>query len=122
VRGDAISVELDAMSGRSNPSWTLDATEAAALRSLVAGLVEGATEPAARLGYRGFLVRVARGGATGAWLRVAQGTVSVHDGRSVRVCADVTGVEAWLRQQADARGYGPLVDAPQEHTGRRSTS
>jgi hypothetical protein len=51
-------VELDAFSGRPNPSWELDEVSSDALRKFVAGLPVTSDRPAQPpgLGYRGFVL------------------------------------------------------------------
>ena len=105
LSGD-VTVELDAFSGRPNPSWTLAPAEAKEfarrLRDLPAA--EGSRAAPERLGYRGF------------WIHAGQPAtrILVHDGLVVTIApggastlrSDARGAEAWLVAQATRRGYG----------------
>jgi hypothetical protein len=104
--GDDVSVELDAFSGRPNPTWSLNGPEVAELRSRLAGLpaAPGQTVPEGGLGYRGFRVRLrGEGSSPEESVYVAKGLVS--RGANGQVYRDTHDLEGWLRENARARGY-----------------
>lgn len=103
-----VQIELDALSGRPNPTWQLDAVQASELLALLADLPAAAPRPPAGLGYRGFLVHQgALGGAAAAPLvRVFAGGVEID----AKPYLDLRGAEAWLLRNARAMGWAAVVD------------
>lgn len=103
-------VELDIFSGRPNPQWTVSASELAPLLpNPEARPIAAASEPPG-LGYRGFLltcVSPETGDPTP--IRVYGGTVSIGAGDDLAVYADTMGLEQWLLDDAQQRGYGDLL-------------
>jgi hypothetical protein len=100
-----MKVELDAFSGRPNPTWDLSSQEAAELEKRLVHLhpVEwDAPEPG--LGYRGFLLS-----SPARQIRVYQGLLTVVEGGVTRRYTDANRIELWLAEQAKGRGYGNLV-------------
>ena len=104
--GDNVSVELDAFSGRPNPTWLLDAAEIAQLRGRLAGLprAPGETLPDRGLGYRGFRVRL-QGEASDAAQTVYVTNGLVSRGENGEVYRDTHDLEGWLQENARTRGY-----------------
>jgi hypothetical protein len=104
-------VEIDAFSGRPNPSWELSPDEAAELARRLADLPNAnAPAPAPGLGYRGFVITNPEGShGLPDLLRIHDGAVAIVQGASTQHYHDVHGVESWLAAQARAHGYGDLV-------------
>jgi hypothetical protein len=108
MRVSDVVVELDAFSGRPNPTWTLTPAEAAELDRRLRDLpaAPDATLPDLGLGYRGFqLLGTAAGGAPQR-IYVTSGLVQIGDAALYR---DVHGLEAWLQAQARRQGYGGVL-------------
>jgi hypothetical protein len=109
----SVTVELDAYSGRPNPTFVLTAAEARQLADLLVLLrdADAANLPQATLGYRGFEIRNSAGqGGIPERVYVARGglvRVLEADGRE-RVLRD-TGIEAWLIAAARRRGHGTVL-------------
>ena len=103
-----VQIELDALSGRPNPTWRLDASQALELLALLADLPAAASRPPAGLGYRGFLVHqgVARDAAPALPVRVFAGGVEID----AKPHLDLRGAEAWLLRNARAMGWAAVVD------------
>jgi len=101
----SMKVELDAFSGRPNPSWTLSPEDAEELTKRLQGLRsvdQAPVEPG--LGYRGFVLS-----SPEREIRVYQGFVTVKEGGITKRYADVNQIERWLTEQAQQRGYGSIV-------------
>jgi hypothetical protein len=109
MRVDEAKVELDAFSGRENPSWQLTETERAELAKRLDDLrpATGATWPAPQLGYRGFKVEVKLAGVQAPRLvDVGFGLVVVRVGNDVPAFyMDDKDLESFLADQARARGF-----------------
>jgi hypothetical protein len=106
-----VVVELDAYSGRPNPTWTLTAVEAAEAQRRLRNLpvAPGARMPEAVLGYRGFRLRDATASpSTGRRIYVTSGLVQVEDSDEP-LYRDVHGLEAWLREIARREGHGSVL-------------
>lgn len=104
-KDEPMEVELDAFSGRSNPTWTLPADKAARVRDALARLP--ATDAAPRpegLGYRGFVIRHA-----GTEARVYRGMIDVTEEGANRTLLDSAGIEAQLAEEARQRGLSDIV-------------
>lgn len=108
-----VTIELDAYSGRPNPTWKLTPAEAEQLAGRLRGMPElsEASPPEAVLGYRGF--RVANPGGDGGIperIYVARGgMVQVFDGdERWRGYGDHAGIESWLIEAARRRGHGEV--------------
>jgi hypothetical protein len=115
-------VEADLFSGRPNPSFTLDAEQAATLATLLRGLPAGGQrhEPPG-LGYRGFVIRDTGDALPSCTaLRAFHGTVSAECGQETRDLADpARTVERWLlavaRPKLTADVYDVLRSEVQGH-------
>lgn len=109
MRVDEAKVELDAFSGRENPSWQLTENERSELAKRLDDLrpATGATWPAPQLGYRGFKVEVTLAGVQAPRLvDVGFGLVVVRVGNDVPAFyLDDKGLESFLADQARARGF-----------------
>ena len=107
----AITVTLDAFSGRPNPTWTLSEEEGAALARLLVDLPRSptaATEDG--LGYRGFILENPEHKAgLPARMRVGNGVITVEEDLGPASYQDIHGAERLFAQQATQRGYGALV-------------
>lgn len=103
-----LRVELNVFSGRPNPSWALEADEAAQLFDRIRRLILGGEAAPPKLGYRGFTVYRMEGGRCAPWLEVGAGAVCVTEGGRPVLYRDI-GIEEWLRKQATGRGFGALV-------------
>jgi hypothetical protein len=106
-----ISVELDAFSGRPNPSWELNPSESGELLKELSPLPEAdknKVEFNDGLGYRGFIISV-RNQATGSLeiYRVYNGFILAND----KVFSDTNSVEKKLIEQARSKGFADLIDA-----------
>ena len=103
-----IRIELDALSGRPNPSWTLDEADTQAVLARLR-LGPPCAPRSDHLGYRGFLVwRNDRMAAAGPWLRVGHGIIT-ELGRGTVAHRDDGQLEDLFIEQAAARGFAPLV-------------
>jgi hypothetical protein len=101
-------VELDAFSGRPNPTWDLAPDEAAEFSRLISGLPPSLRSvDEGNLGYRGFVVRAL--GDSPREIRVHNGVVRIAEGGHVREGEDTHRVESWLEEQARRRGYGDVL-------------
>jgi hypothetical protein len=114
--GDStILVEVDALSGRTNPVWGIRAEEAKPLSERVRRLElssDSLFEPAEIPGYRGFWLQSVQGdnGSNGGRIWVGQGVV-IHIGRDgVRRTYTDRGVEELLISMARERGHGQLFE------------
>ena len=109
MRVDEAKVELDAFSGRDNPSWQLTENERSELARRLDDLrpATGATWPAPQLGYRGFKVEVRLAGVqTARLVDVGFGLVVVRVGNDTPAYyLDDKGLESFLAEQARARGF-----------------
>jgi hypothetical protein len=108
-----VAVELDAFSGRPDPTWTLTPPEVRELARRLRDLpsTDGPLAPPGRLGYRGFWIRPAQiGTEPAARLHVHDGLVLIVPPRGPNTLRrDVHGVEAWLVAQASRRGYARVI-------------
>lgn len=100
------TIELDAFSGRPNPTWTIIGAEAADINDRLKQLRAVTTTPEPnRLGYRGFILTNAE--KPGLSLRVFESVVCrTRDDRSSECFSDQRGLEEILKAQATARGHG----------------
>jgi hypothetical protein len=109
MRVDEAKVELDAFSGRENPSWQLTENERSELTKRLDDLrpATGAIWPAPQLGYRGFKVELKLAGVQAPRLvDVGFGLVVVRVGNDVPAFyLDDKGLESFLADQARARGF-----------------
>ncbi|GAB4040581.1 hypothetical protein GCM10028809_65270 [Spirosoma gilvum] len=108
----SLTVELDAFSGRPNPTWTLSEAESTELVELLKSLPAiPDSAQTSRLGYRGFLVSNSKE-ATGlpSRMRVYRKVIRMESNppQSYR---DINGLEHRLIQQASQRGYGAVIDS-----------
>jgi len=100
-----MKVELDAFSGRPNPSWELSEAESRSILQRIetaAPVSSPASEPG--LGYRGFVLR--HGDVV---YRVHAGIVEEQRAGRVRLIRDDSGIEAELAEDARRRGYDAIV-------------
>jgi hypothetical protein len=105
--GSEVLVTLDVFSGRPNPSWALSTVEAEQLERRLEGLPRRhQPPPPGGLGYRGFTIARSQSLPE---VAVANGVVTIR-GQPDSHFDDVHGVEGWLREQARAKGHGPLVE------------
>lgn len=105
-----VRVVLDVFSGRPNPDWLLSPAEADVLLAKARNLsVESRPQPTNVLGYRGFEVYRADRFGFVAWLRVANGLVTVLDRGGVQTYQDSAGIESWLQDLARGRGMNELI-------------
>jgi hypothetical protein len=105
-----IGVELDAFSGRPNPSWTLTSAEAEEVLRRLQGLPSAdATVPDMGLGYRGFIL-TGDDRQLGVGVRVVSGLVVRGEGVEPKVYRDVNGLESYLAELAGGRGYGGVLE------------
>lgn len=101
------TVELDAFSGLPNPRWQLDVAEARELGTRLSGLpvAHGLMMPEAGLGYRGFVVHF----GAHERLYVGKGLVAATREGSPVLYTDTKHAEAYLKDLAQARGYGSVT-------------
>ncbi len=100
-----MNVELDAFSGRPNPRWTLEASTAAEVASMLKSLPT--TPPVtleSRLGYRGFILHGGDYTAT-----VFDGLVRLDNGGESHWFKDTAGIEAALRADAAKHGFSSIM-------------
>ena len=109
MRVDEAKVELDAFSGRENPSWQLTENERSELAKRLDDLrpATGASWPAPQLGYRGFKVEVKLAGVQAPRLvDVGFGLVVVRVGSDAPTYyLDDKDLESFLAGQAKDRGF-----------------
>jgi hypothetical protein len=102
-----MTVELDVFSGRPNPQWTLTKQETARVEELLRDLP---SEPGASkesgLGFRGFILSDGKHRIT-----VGGGFVRFEEGADKPDCRDAKGLEKYLRELANARGFGGLLSS-----------
>jgi hypothetical protein len=106
-----VVVEVDAYSGRPNPTWTLTADEAVEAQRRLRDLpiAAGARMPEAVLGYRGFRLREgAASPGTGRRIYVTSGLVQIED-QGEPLYRDVHGLESWLRELARRAGHDSVL-------------
>ena len=112
-----VIIELDAFSGRPNPTWVLTEAQADDLRRMLENIpaMPERPLPSAVLGYRGFRIQPTGSPSSGSanTFYVAGGAVWVEssDGDPVGVLRDTQGIESWLMEQARQRGF-PYLSAP----------
>ena len=99
---DTMEIELDAFSGRPNPTWVASPERAASISRALSSLPDapGRPEPD-HLGYRGFIIR-----QRGLHARVYGGHVTVSTNGTTRTFVDSAGLEAQLGADATERGFG----------------
>ena len=102
-----MTVELDVFSGRPNPQWALTEQETARVEELLRDLPSepGASTESA-LGFRGFILSDGKRRVT-----VGGGFVRFEEGADKPVRRDANGLEKYLRELANARGYGALLSS-----------
>ncbi len=105
-------VELDVFSGRANPTWPLTPEESLELLARIDRLHSVGPETQPSLGYRGFVVYRDETRGPQRWLHVGHGTVRIDDNNQMRHYRDTENIEGWLREQANARGFGALIGGP----------
>ena len=100
-----LTVELDAFSGRPNPTWTLTAAEAGEVLERLRGLpAASASIPDLGLGYRGFVLRGEAEELPGR-AYVTSGLIALGDPERPTVVRDAHDLEPFLIGLARARGY-----------------
>ena len=103
-----ITMELDAFSGRPNPTWLLSPEEAAEVVERLRGLPRTTDSlPPAVLGYRGFALTGPAGGAFPGRVYVGSGLVAMGDRERPEMYRDTARLEELLLEMARARGYEP---------------
>ena len=98
--GLAAQVELDAFSGRPNPSWPLSAADTETFRQKVAALspAPAQTYPQ-RLGYRGLIVRLPEASGFAVIWTVWDGVAQMTNGATTAYFADSDhALQSWLLQ------------------------
>ena len=108
----SVSVRLLVFSGRPDPEWDLEDAEVEELRSRLEAARESDqtnSEPPARLGYRGFLIR-SDAGELPAALTVFKGTIRRGSGKLAVVLTDGAELEDWLLDRAREAGHGDVVE------------
>lgn len=110
-------IRLLIFSGRPDPEWVVEQKEAAAVRELLVGLDERTNPPPpAGLGYKGFLVQLARETSElPTEIHVFRGVVTANPGSRARHLRDTTGLETWLLEDARRRGWGEVLDVAGAH-------
>ncbi|GAB3956982.1 hypothetical protein GCM10028805_48400 [Spirosoma harenae] len=107
-----LTVELDAFSGKPNPTWTLSEAESAEFIAAVKSLptISDSTQTN-KLGYRGFLLSTSKG-ADGlpSRIRVYRKIIRVES-TPPQSFQDINGLERRLKQQASQRGYSAVLDS-----------
>ena len=105
---DSMEIELDAFSGRPNPTWLESPERAAAVARALSSLVEAPARPEPdHLGYRGFIIR-----QRGLHARVYGGYVTVTTNGATRTFFDSAGLEPELIDDASERGFGEILTLP----------
>lgn len=100
-----MEIELDAFSGRPNPTWVESPERAASVSRALSVLVEAPARPDPdHLGYRGFIIR-----QPGLHARVYGGYVTVTRNGATRTFFDSAGLEAELIVDASERGFGEIL-------------
>jgi len=102
---DPMEIELDAFSGRPNPTWTASPDRAASMSRDLSSQPDAPAQPEpGHLGYRGFIIRQ---GALRA--RVYDGHVFVTTNGTMRTFVDSTRLEAQLIDDATKRGFASII-------------
>ena len=105
VNTDLMEIELDAFSGRPNPTWVESPERAASVSRALSSLVEAPARPEPdHLGYRGFIIRQG-----GLHARVYGGYVTVTTNGAGRTFFDSAGLEPELILDATERGFGGVI-------------
>jgi hypothetical protein len=100
-----MEIEIDAFSGRPNPTWVESPERAAAVSRALSSLVEAPARPEPdHLGYRGFIIR-----QRGLHARVYGGYVTVTTNGATRTFFDSAGLEAELITDGSDRGFGEIL-------------
>ena len=101
-----MQIELDAFSGRPNPSWTLTEDQAARLMGRLAALNQITSEKTAPddLGFRGFILT-----SEDLRIRVCPGLITVEERGQRTTYRDTTGVYDELIKEARTRDFGGIV-------------
>ena len=108
-----LRVEIDAYSGRTNPSFDLPPSDAEELAKLLRNLPHAkGSPPESGLGYRGFIISNDAGFLPGLppRVRVFAGRVIAEHGARADVYDDIHSAEDWLKQRAARAGYGSLFN------------
>lgn len=100
-----LEIELDAFSGRPNPTWVASTESSRAMLRALSALPEapGRPEPE-HLGYRGFILR-----QQGLHARVYDGHVTVVRNGATRTFVDSAGLEQQLVADAGQRGLASVI-------------
>ncbi len=112
-RSKPLRVEIDAYSGRTNPSFDLPPSDAQELAKLLSNLPHAkGGAPESGLGYRGFIIDNDAGFLPGLppRVRVFAGRVIAEHGARADVYDDIHSAEDWLKQRAARAGYGSLFN------------
>ncbi len=111
ARSGAVTVEIDAYSGRPNPGWTLSSQEVVELKQRLQGLSSISTpSPKGDLGYRGFLIHdPAHTAGIGTQAQVYNGVITMTDQQQTTSYKDIHDVEQWLQKQAYLHNQGELM-------------
>ena len=106
-----VVVELDAFSGRPNPSWTLTRDDASSLARHVADATPRSRRdlPAQGLGFRGFAVRNPGGDAGLAESLYVTRAGELVDPVNGSIYADAPRAAAFLRELAAKNGFEQVV-------------
>ena len=100
-----MEIELDAFSGRPNPTWVASPERAASIQRAVSSLAGAPSRPEPNhLGYRGFIIRQRELQA-----RVYGGHIIVTANGATRTFVDSAGLEQDLIDDARQRGFGGVV-------------